>query len=656
MCIIKTLLVIFLITILVDEIQSRPEVDWFDSVATRLFRSGEVHTVLIIHQRIADYSDVVKNELFGKIMGTMPSVIVEVDGGVINLKEQDFGVVSKNTSSLLFIFYADYSGDNVQIYEVMHAMKKLTDFSVNYILIVLRTSSNLTRPVENILQYAWDISMSNILIVEIRRLNSEKRTVASADNTKVLGCGKLKCYGANGKFNEANSVKLIMHQFNFFSKQFFHEEFHNGVKLFPNFAKNMHGYVMKSLGNYIWPLRYGQHKDKKKSFFVRKKFELYEDITRVLNFTTTQQIFLRGEWKGWRGNYTYGALLSYYNKTEKVDIMGPLSSMLLSDLHIKPFILEAMKDQELIMVMPTTYAINQALINKALASTVISLIIFALIWLVAIILNFDGKIWSAFAIFSALSLMVVHHQPLRTNQRMLFLAIVVVSFMYSNDIYASLINLGIDPFVENEYETFEQIDDSCSTPMMQWYDVNDAFVGADGAKLNLKKKHVKGTLVSCLEKAVEYRNVCCLTDARTMYASRFWLRRNNGLHRLKVAKPIFASRTECIWFREGIPGKREIIEVIKRLQETGLSSGWYSPADNPLSLQTDNHNRIGEMDEESRTQLLRELILLGVLGYSLAITIFIGELLVHRFGSSAKGKMKLHLPGVPDRKIERREW
>ncbi|XP_028982102.1 uncharacterized protein LOC114841335 [Diachasma alloeum] len=203
-----------------------------------------------------------------------------------------------------------------------------------------------------------------------------------------------------------------------------------------------------------------------------------------------------------------------------------------------------------------------------------------------------------------------NRQPLKTFERILFIVVVILAFMYSSDIYASFTTLGIDPLKTVPY---------FSTRF-------------------------------CPEMAMVHRNVCCIMTRIEAEYYKSQSHTNDGQYRLQVAKPSFWSDTGVFHFRWNLPGKTNMKKIIENFREAGILNKFYAtPYMHPQNDQNDNAY---EMDEQSQIHLLRQLVMLAVIGNSLAVIVCIGELLAHRFKNSVKGKVKLNLCGVFRRRMK----
>ncbi|THK32944.1 uncharacterized protein LOC114841087 [Diachasma alloeum] len=639
MFITKTFLVIFFITILSNEFQSRPEIDWFESAYPHLSDSDSPHTALIIHYKGAHDADAIRDELFEKIIQTMPSASIEMNDEGIALKEFDFGNVSKLSTSLLFIFHTEYSGDNVQISRVMHSLNKLADFSVNcYLLIILRTSSNLNRRLEDILHKAWKKTIMNIAIVEIRGINCNRLTKLSTDNQQFHDCEGKK-YSAFSRIYDDSPKRVIIHQFNPFINTFYHKKFSTRRKLFPNFANNMHGHDLKVRIINQPPfaaVTWNENNEMKK--MSGPNIVLMQTITAKLNATP---VILPNpkSMEFWLSNFTVEDLI---NESLNSDLTAHLCVRFTGHILEESVRSRHIITHELGVLMPKERGINKITLYYAIESTALILVIMLTIWFAAILLKFDKKFFELSRIFRLILSIGVDYQPTRSSQRVLFLVVIMIGFMYSNNIYASLTNLGVDPLVEKEYKTFEDIDNSGLIPIIRAPVFRKTFNDAVGAKLNLKKKSIQVIDSSnCLRMAMVHRNVCCVLFRAEAELYERLSHRKDSQYQLKLSEPIFWASDAAFRFRQGLPGKKTINEVIDRCNEAGLINKWYWNMEGSADPNNNTNDDLHAQDNAVQTQLLIQLIVVIAFGHLLATLVFIGELLAHRFKNSSKGKRKV---------------
>ncbi|THK32943.1 uncharacterized protein LOC114841086 [Diachasma alloeum] len=620
-------LVIFFIIILPDELQSRPQVDWFESINT-LFTAHKIHTALFIHSNNTDDSDI-KDGLFAKIMESIPSVSFEMDHEGIVPKDLDIGVLSKLSTSLLFIHYAKYSGNPVQIYRVMHSINKLADFSVNcYLLIVLETSSNSSEEIEDILQHAWNKTILNMAIVEIR--------LAANFNTSTTVIAEISKFSdeANRGLHKNIASRVIIHQFNPFIKKFYHLEFSSGKELFPNYAKNMHGHGLKVVivdqppfASVTWK------EDGEVGKMSGPNILLMQTITEKLNATPV--ILPKPKnMRFWLSNFTVEDLI---NESLNWDLTAHLCVRFTEHILEESVRSQNIITHELGVLMPRGYAINNKIINNILESSALTLVMMLAIWLAAILLKFDRKFWKLSTIFRWIFSISVHHQPSRNFERIFFFVVVMLGFIYANNIYASLTNLGVDPLVENDYETLEAIDDTGLTPMIRNPLFRRTFKNATGVELNLKRRSIRVMeITDCTQIAILHRNVCCVLFKSEAEYHKQWSRTKNGENQLKFAAPIFWSHHAAFLFRQSLPGRKNINKVIKRCSEAGLLSKWYTHMTRGFGGIAED---VAHVTDDLHT-LRGQLIVVAALGHSLAALVLIGELLTHRFRNSFKKKCR----------------
>ncbi|XP_063993996.1 uncharacterized protein LOC135171400 [Diachasmimorpha longicaudata] len=510
----------------------------------------------------------------------------------------------------------------------MRAMNKLVDFSVNYILIILRTSSNLTGGIERILQHAWNQSMSNILIVE-NRLRTKTRTLAgrSSDNSHFLTCGLLKCHGTIRKIKEDRPVQVIMHQFNFFTKKFYHQQATSDVRLFPNFADNMHGHAIR--------IQYSDTTN-----------DMIDSITRTLNVTTLAVT-------GFPSDQPADSYEDFLN-TSLVDIFSLV--VLFNDTEFSKSRLITIRP--IVMLMPNEYEFNNEILNGSLVSGTYILLILMAVWIVTVLLKFHENIWKFFAIFSLIFSIGMSREPSKNHERILFIVVTTLGFMYSNEIYASFTNLGIDPLVEKEYDTFEQIDEVGLPIISTEGDINSIYAEADGAKLNLRKKTASPDAfkdIDCAEMAALHHNVSCLMY-KAVAEDKYWFYRDGGRHRLKIGKPIFCFAMLTAAFRHGLPGKKKMNVIVERYREMGLMARYYSL--NQATIPGNEEIEDNDAENKSTSEFLRQIIVLTFLGHSFAVIVFIGECLVYscsRSPETNEEKVEVNQYGSVKREMKRQE-
>ncbi|THK32932.1 uncharacterized protein LOC114841067 [Diachasma alloeum] len=605
----KISLVIFVITILSDDLQGRPEGDWFESVKTRLSNPHQVYSAMIIRDNNTDDFDVLRDELFGKIIESMPSEIFSNLDGVHNSNNWYRNVSSRMASSLLFVYYHRYSGDNTRVHEVINTMRGLSKLSAKcYFLIVLRTSSVSKEGVEDMLRHSWNNTMLNILICEIRR----------DENSSVT----------NWKVPNDESNRVIIHLYNPFLDKFYHKKFFPKLELFPDFASNMYGKKLNVLIVQQVPLTFVKwDKNNEMTEMSGANIALMQTLAGAMNFTPV----ILPKWNGTGFSVKTRTFDAWkFFKTTNTDITANLEPHFTEHISEESLRFRPIMAQEVGVLMPVEYAIDKKYQDNAVESSIITLIIMMIFWFVGILLRLDKKIWNFSIIICLLFSFSVPRQPSKAYERILFLSLSMLGFMYSNQIYASLTNVAVLSLEEREFVTFEEIDASGLIPIVPIAHFERVFRNAVGAELNLKKKsQIIVNIRDCPKMAMVYRNVCCIMYNTEGEYYRRLSRQDNGQYRLKFAKPILRSDNGAFGVRDTSPYKTKINYLIQRCFEAGLISKWYLEAISPSrsgNILNDDKPSRGERSATFR----RQLMVVIVFGHSLATLVFFGELLVHR--------------------------
>ncbi|XP_011301222.1 uncharacterized protein [Fopius arisanus] len=615
------LLVFLVVTILSDQLQSQPEVDWFESLSR-----FPIHTALIMRCHGTGDSEILKDKLLAKIMKTLPSVTLHVDHPTILLTDLDVGGISKLSTSLLFIYDIEYSGDNQKIYEVIDSIQKLADFSVNcYLLIILRTSSNFNGDMENILRHAWHHAIMHIAIVEIRHAsNLNVSTKIIADSPKSL-----ELTGAITKISKGNPDRVIIHQFNPFMKKFYHIQFSTEEVLFPNFAKNMYGLALKIIivnqppfASVIWNNVGDMVKMSGPNIILMQT--IIEKINATPVILPKQKLS-----KIWRNEFTVEDIIK---ESFNWDLTAHLCIHYTEQIIEESVRTHNIIIHELAILMPRKLTINKKILMDALESSVLAMIIIIVVGLAVKLLKFDQRYWNLLTIFRWIFSIAVQHQPSKNYERILFFVVIVLGFTYANNIYASLTDLGVDPLVENTYETLEDVDASGLIPVIRNPVFRKTFENATDTKLNLKKRSlIVMDNTNCPEMAVRHRNVSCILFRNEAKYYKHRTRTQSGQFQLKLAKPIFWSHNAAFLFRQSLPGKKNINEIIERCREAGLLHKWYSDMTYSQRSEHTNTKEHVHVEEEQVRTLRGQLITVIVFGHSLATLTFIVEIVFHRF-------------------------
>uniref|UniRef100_A0A6V7K048 Ionotropic glutamate receptor L-glutamate and glycine-binding domain-containing protein n=1 Tax=Bracon brevicornis TaxID=1563983 RepID=A0A6V7K048_9HYME len=588
-------------------------IEQLDSLTKSLSDIKPLHTTLVFtYSNTQKNSDIIMDILYNEILHWKPMKLIEMTDQVPNERDFESSELVILYSSMLLLSYKDYiGGSQEQIYHIISCMKVYSmQTPDDYFLIMLKTLDTFDEEIEDILKFAWSEDILNIIILEIQHdinnLYESSHNYYSFMNTEHL-------------------YTMKVHQYDPFLKKFYHKPFTPGISLFPDFAKDMHGFPLS-----IYPLQQvpfgivAWNKDASVRAKIGASYRLIEYLAKELNFTPIieKSLYSRSDVSI---NTTGPATIALLQKLGHFVVAG-IAPHQTEDIAEEVLRLRPIIPIDLGILMPIDYYINEQKIQDAIGSGILTLIITTIVWLVAVLMRVERKIWNLYFILRLLFSIPVRDQPRRPSQRVLFFLVVMIGFTFSKEIYSSLANIGVDSIKENDYNTIEEIKDSGCTPMILSVLFTRTFAHATEVELHLKENIVPTYKINeCIDAAINYRNTCCLVSSLEGAFYRMKSQVIQGEYKLTFAKPIFWSDHGTFNIGKHAFYKRHMNRVISHLSEAGIIKRSYTHFSELLTGVIRKREKGKEIVGDSHA-LLSQIYAIEILGWAIAIIVFLGEL------------------------------
>lgn len=261
----------------------------------------------------------------------------------------------------------------------------------------------------------------------------------------------------------------------------------------------------------------------------------------------------------------------------------------------------------------------------------IFILVMIFIHLISRIFYFDSKQWEIINIAAILLGTSTPEQPRKIGERVLYALAIITGFCYASSFFAGITSLNLEATTEMEFNTFEDLDNSGLTLMVNANMLNATFGEADGALLNLKKKSIINVDCPNLLAIDKFKNVSCVLGGSSAAAVIQMSRDNFGRYDLKVMKEPFWSSRSVINLARGSPYVDRFNEVIIRLRESGLREKWSVPYSRAATSLGGERMKPTDIDDFGFVKNLQQrLIFVFIHGYLISIVVFVVELLFYR--------------------------
>ncbi|CAD6235473.1 GSCOCG00007916001-RA-CDS [Cotesia congregata] len=583
------------------------KLEWLSSLCDYIKTSTDEYQVMII--KSANQSKTVSNpwiyELLVKTIENRPTLRLDLNlSSTVNDDSIYNGI--RDTAGTFFILIRDSEFtdikslmDMIDLLKELSTLKGITKFLI--IFISVETKENL----EIIFQYTWKKQIIDITILEIPKCDVRK--------FKIL--------------NDCSAKTPMIHQFNPFLNSFTHEYYSSQTQWFPSVMKNLYGYPIKVALVHDPPFSFISYNKNLEAVNISgPDILVIKTLASQMNFT--MKLLHR--------------LVAYEHiRNSSVDELFKLLESDIIDVlaHGNPHYTETVTENayrsgelffdQLCALVPIQKEDKIPLSLSAIEAVIISTTIVIAFWIPAFILKFDRSCWSIFVIFRVLFGISVNKRPSIVSQRLLYTFLLLISFSYSSNIYASLTSVSVDSEYQKEYRNFDDLAKSSLTPMISKHLYGKTFSTSERSILELKKKVVNTTNIwMCPFIAEKFKNITCLMgklESKIFLASKKSRRQN-----LKLTKVCFWSDSYTFLVKKGSVLRRSFKKIFLIFSAVGLDSKWYKNDGTEVEESGETgENSVKELFIPSNT-LIHKLIAILLFGYIASGIAFTGEIIYNK--------------------------
>ncbi|XP_057323296.1 uncharacterized protein LOC130666372 [Microplitis mediator] len=590
------------------------QLEWLSDLRNYIKTIADEYQVMIINS--ANQTESVDNpsirNLLISTIESRPTLRLSLNRSSKTSQNKLYDEIS-DTAGTFFILIRDHKFTDIKsLMNMIDVLKELslTKEITKFLLISLSMESNET--FEIIFQYTWKKQIVDITILEIPNCDIKINTILKDCSEKIP----------------------TIHQFNPFLNLFKHELYSSETQWFPIIMKNLYGYPIKVALVNDPPFSLVRYNEKLQvKSMSGPDILVMKALESKMNFTAKILPHLIG-YEEIRNGSIDG--LFKLLESDKIDLIAHVNPHYTEDITENAYRTGVLFVDELCALVPIEKEIKVPLSLSALEAIIISTTIVISFWIPAFLLNFDRSCWSIFVIFRVLFGISVNKRPLITSQRILYTFLMVISFSYSSNIYASLTSVSIDTDREIEYRNFDDLAKSSLTPIISKYLYEKTFSESEGAILELKNK-VKNTtnIWRCPFKAERNKNITCLMGK--LESEIYLSLKKSKKQTLKLSKVCFWSDSYTFLLRKGSPLRRAFKNIFLIFSAVGLHSKWYKKHAEMELSEDIIENTVEELLIPTKT-LLEQLAAILLFGYIASGIAFIGEIIYNKILNNWKIK------------------
>ena len=500
------------------------------------------------------------------------------------------------------------NGKELDLKKTLDFLNKLSPRRIRPKFLIISLTTRKSYENEKILRQMWSKQYLDVTILQLAEQKASKNTSQNH-----------------------HQVEATIHQLNPFTNVCEKLKFSRKIQWFPDKLRDMKGFTLNASLTYVAPYSIVRFNESGHLVhFSGADISTFEALAKKINFSTSIIT-------------SVGAKEGIYNLKRKsaTGMVGMLlnheiNTMITTYVKIIPGkqslteYTRMIHSESLYALVPILPGPDVILNPGGLYMTLITiLVIITLIYLVPRLLKFAEIYWQPIDILSLLLGMGVPQQPTTLPERIFFTSVIVVAFCYASEIFAGITSINLKVATEMEFNTFEDLDSSGLTLILHPNLFNATFSDSEGVFLNLKKKCLK--LQRCpVQSLVKEKNISCLTTSSIAAATINSTRNKSGRPTMKIMKQPFWSSGSVMHLEKRSPYVERFNEILIRLSESGVRKKWsgkYSD-DFLLSVLNKKNREISDFENVGGvTNLRRRFIFIALHGYSLAIIVFIGEIL-----------------------------
>ncbi|XP_043251720.1 uncharacterized protein LOC122396985 [Colletes gigas] len=263
---------------------------------------------------------------------------------------------------------------------------------------------------------------------------------------------------------------------------------------------------------------------------------------------------------------------------------------------------------------------------RAFVGIILNYVIVFIIWVTSILMKFDLNQWQPLKIFGLIIFISVPMKPMAHAEKIMFIVSILVSYIYTSNLYADLTTAYMYVMNEVEYKNFEEFDKSGLVPVVRSQLFNATFYNDDQAFVRLKKKAITtDSLIGCMNTMIDHKNVSCFLEVTEINAL-IHLDRYKSPPTVKICKHLcYANPPNIYYFNQHSPYRGVVTEIVIRVEASGIRKMWIN-------------NDIGKMKRTKKQMnvgtnhhsLVLSLVYILTCGFVTSTLALVGEIMMFR--------------------------
>ncbi|XP_043272936.1 uncharacterized protein [Venturia canescens] len=596
--------------------------DWMGDLTRRIVEDAEFKQVKFMTSLPDDERtrNPMVDELFDKLMEHLPILRINFGpdfkpplGSVLDERTASRTAVGAPATLFLLVIETPDSLPDSIMKKFIDVVAEMATYHYSQKYLILSFTQRLSQDVEKLLQYAWTKKMLDLTVIEIAEPETTPTSLTRIKSRTALTAGQAR----------------LIHRLNPFTRNYTRENWDsnslNSSSIFPNKLTNLRGYPLRILSQTrdVVAGRTGSPFEPVVDILTEKlncsPVKLYgpdayniSDAWRSLYITMELE---NVDMKTSPRTYTFGS----WNDTQRTT---------------------PVKTEKFCALVPILPESEISVSSQLFVPYFLSFSIVLVVWCFTRLLRFDAYPWRMFNIGRVLFGVSVAQQPRRAVERIVFASLLGLFAVFSTTIYLSITEITLHKRGQKKFESFEDLVDSGFSAHIHPLDYQRSSDLFTGPLKGLEGRIVQDPAMDrCPPKlSVEENMICFVHEIFAKWS--IIQEKHEAQASMKIAQPCFWSESWAFVIGKRSPYRSRLDQLILNLHSAGIIT---KLADvDPATFVKVQHDRTEKPDNMS--VLRHQLIALSIFGYSLAVLIFIAEIVIHRVTMYRQTKIRAFTP------------
>lgn len=581
----------------------------FEHLKTHLKLELNVHQLMIIAEKNVKMND---KKIFSVLMGNLPAILVS------------FNNASKEAV------------ENSRVHQFIKDPKLTTLFAIVIYVDDLTDVRKLTIPIDMIssLSYNKGHPKCLFLIYSQQRSLIFEQFLRTLWKNRFLDATILHITTADRKRSENAHFLATIEQFNPYFKKYSKELCSRQVQLFPDKLRDLNGYIIK-YGTYNQPMTNFVELNKTGYPVIMKGKVI--SFTKFLSKTMNFKLKFVPSIEGFGRTTCNRSIANGYSRQLLYNEIQLISTFL-TELPNCLYGIVSFGRLDIIVLVPIIMETNDGIKGKLMLylNASLSIVLILLIWILICILKFDHRYWKLMYLIQIVLQLGAPHEPKKARERLIFAYLLIISFVYSSNLFGALTGIDLKDQTEFKFDTIKDVHDSYLQPIGIPFISEFSIMFEEADKRNFLKKHIgyENFMQTCLQRIVKYKNISCTMQNNEADIIIESTRNVNGKAQVKVVKEtLFPSRLS-IFLETNSPYSEKFEFILQQASEVGIVDKWEK--EDLLFFRKPKVDVSSQEIAPIKEELLLLLLFgISILGFSLSVIAFLFEILFYKIVNSS---------------------